>query len=301
MRASPTTRAAAVGMALGALATVGMVGSALRAPEVGAQTAHRAAVVVDTGSGVVTRCVTFAEDAITGLAALERAGLDPVVRAFSGQGGGVCGLNGVGCPADSSCLTCQAPNYWAYYRADGGAGGFTYSSAGAGSTSVTDGDVEAWRWGSGAAPGYRSFDSVCPLQPPPTTTTTSAPSPPAGGGGTVGGGDGGGGPGGAGTGGGGPGANPGAPAPDDQAVGSATTVTPPTTGGGAGSPDGGGRGTTMADGAETVDGEEAAARTPLEDGDAGDGDARTWVAFAVLLGALALVGWRLRRIRGGTV
>ena len=40
--------------------------------------------MVDTGSGVVSRCVSFAEDSISGLEALNRAGLAPVVRGFSG-------------------------------------------------------------------------------------------------------------------------------------------------------------------------------------------------------------------------
>ena len=286
-----TLRAAVLGALVGSLAVAGMVGSAFSAPAPEAQAMHRAGIVVDTGSGPVSRCVSFAEDSISGIEALNRAGFAPVVRGFSGEGGAVCGLNGVGCPADNSCLTCSAPNYWAYYRADNGAGGFAYSSVGAGAIAVTDGDVEGWRWGTGAAPSYRSFSSICPLQPPPTTTTTTNPPPPGGGNGN-GNAGGNGGPGQ--TGGGPPAGTP----TEGTAPGATTTVVGPTTTAvGEGSPDESGQSTTASDGdATTVDGEEAAARTPLED-DGGGGSSRTWLAFVALLGGFGLAGWRVRRVR----
>lgn len=292
MTVSRTLRAAVLGALVGSLAVAGMVGSAFSAPAgPEAQAMNRVAIVVDTGSGPVSRCVSFAEDSISGIEALNRAGLAPVVRGFSGEGGAVCGLSGVGCPADSSCLTCQAPNYWAYYRADNGAGGFAYSSVGAGAIAVTDGDVEGWRWGTGAAPSYRSFGSICPLQPPPTTTTTTNPPPPGGGSGNGGGGDDV-----AGQTGGGP---PAGPPTEDSATGATTTdVGPTTTTAGEGSPEEGGQPMTAADGdATTLDGEEAAARTPLEEAQGGGGSTRTWLAFVALLGGFAFAGWRIRRVR----
>ncbi len=284
-----TLRAAVLGALVGSLAVAGMVSSAFSAPAgPEAQALNRVAIVVDTGSGPVSRCVSFAEDSISGIEALNRAGLAPVVRGFSGEGGAVCGLNGVGCPADSSCLTCQAPNYWAYYRADNGAGGFAYSSVGAGAIAVTDGDVEGWRWGTGAAPSYRSFGSICPLQPPPTPTTSTTTAPPGPGGGS-GNGQGNG----QGQTGGGP---PAGPPTEDTAPGATTTVVGPTTTVvGEGSPDENGRQTVSDGDATTVDGERAAARTPLEEGQGGG--TRTWLAFVALLGGFALAGWRIRRVR----
>ncbi len=279
-------RAAGLGALVGSLAVAGMVGSAFSAPAPEAQTMNRVGIVVDTGSGPVSRCVSFAEDSISGIEALSRAGLAPVVEGYSGVGGAVCGLNGVGCPADSSCLTCQAPNYWAYYRADDGAGGFAYSSVGAGAIAVTDGDVEGWRWGTGAAPAYRSFSSICPLAPPPTTTTTTTPRP--GGGTGNGNGD----------------ADSGAGAPagtptEGTAPGATTTVVGTTTTAvGEGSPDGGGQPSTSSDGdSTTLEGESAVARTPLEAAQGGGGSTRTWLAFVALLGGFALAGWRIRRVR----
>ncbi|HEY5886925.1 MAG TPA: hypothetical protein VIT24_04310 [Acidimicrobiales bacterium] len=292
MTLSRTLWAAVLGALVGCLAVAGMVGSAFSAPAPEAQAVHRAAIVVDTGSGVVSRCVTFSEDSISGITALQRAGLAPVVRSFSGTGGAVCGLNGLGCPADSSCLTCQAPNYWAYYRADNGANGFSYSQVGAGSTQVTDGDVEGWRWGSGAAPAFRSFGSICPLQPPltTTTTTTTAPRPDGSdnGNGSTGNPDGAPGPGG----------TPGSASDDTPPGASQTTVVPTTTAVGEGRTAPGGQDSDPTDGdsAAAVDGEDAAARTPLDEDGSGAG-ARTWVAFVALLGGFGLAGWRIHRVR----
>lgn len=140
-----------------------------------AQGQNRAAVIVNTGGGSAAVCVRFDEPAITGLDALQRAGLGAVVRGFSGQGAAVCGINGVGCSADDSCLTCQAPNYWAYHRAGPGAGGFSFSSAGAGSTQVSDGSVEGWQWGTGAPPPFQTVDQVCGAADPPAPDPSPAP------------------------------------------------------------------------------------------------------------------------------
>ncbi len=122
---------------------------------------HRAAVIIDTGAGVKKICIHFVEASISGLEALQRANATPVVQTFGGIGGAVCALCGRGCPAGNTCLTCGAPNYWAYFRAPAGASGFAYSRAGANSTTVHDGDVEGWRWGTGAPPGYIAVAQVC--------------------------------------------------------------------------------------------------------------------------------------------
>lgn len=125
----------------------------------------RAVVVVEPGPGPVTICF---DGTISGLDALQLAGANPVTYGFAGQGGAVCQLYGVGNPADSSCLVGPGGQYWAYYRAGPGAGGWTYSRGGASSTTVTDGSVEGWKYGTGAAPGFVSFCAVAGCAPPPT-------------------------------------------------------------------------------------------------------------------------------------
>jgi hypothetical protein len=272
-------RAALAGATFGLVTTLGMVGAALDAPVAQGQAGNRVGVVVDTGSGVLTRCVTFSESSISGIEALQRAGLSPVVRSFSGEGGAVCAINGQGCPADSSCLSCQAPNYWSYHRAEAGAGGFTYSQVGAGNTTVTDGDVEGWRWGTGSAPGFRSIDEVCPVAPPPTTGSppTGSPPPPPSSGGGSGSGDGG-------RSGGGD-----TPPASTTPVGS-TTIAPPTTTSGADEE----ASTSSSDAtAETLDGEEAAARSDPDE----DGGSFPWLGVAAVVAVLGVLGWRVRLAR----
>jgi hypothetical protein len=150
---------------------------------------NRAAVVVEVDGIVHTAKVSFTDDSISGLDALRSAGFDPSVRVFGANGGAVCALRvgseTIGCPADGSCLTCAAPDYWAYFRAVAGATTYTYSLTGAGNTKVHDGDVEAWAWGTGSPPSpFVSFRDVWgPDAPPttgrpPTTPPTSAPRPP---------------------------------------------------------------------------------------------------------------------------
>lgn len=154
---------------------------------------NRAAVVIDTGEFVKTACVRFAEESISGKEALERAQVQAVFRAYSGQGTAVCALCGKGCPADESCLTCGGNNYWAYHRARAGAATYTPSQAGVSSTRVRDGDTEGWKWGPGTPPPYFSFEQICPLEeqqpsdgggssspPPPPPPEASDPAPGAG-------------------------------------------------------------------------------------------------------------------------
>ncbi len=147
------------GALLAATTTTGAATPAHTRPHQAAD--HRAAVIIDTGAGVKKICIHFAEASISGREALQRANATPVVQTFGGIGGAVCALCGRGCPAGNTCLTCGAPNYWAYFRAQAGASGFAYSRAGANSTTVHDGDVEGWRWGTGAPPGYIAVAQVC--------------------------------------------------------------------------------------------------------------------------------------------
>jgi hypothetical protein len=162
-----------VSIALLAAASVAFAFVAAPRPASAAGT-NRAAVVVEVDGVIHTAKVTFSAGSISGLDALRSAGFNPLVRVFGGNGGAVCALDiggtTIGCPADSTCLTCDEPRYWAYFRAPAGATQYTYSPAGAGLTQVHDGDVEAWAWGTGSAPSpFVSFADVWGPDPPPTT------------------------------------------------------------------------------------------------------------------------------------
>jgi hypothetical protein len=140
---------------------------------------HRAAVIVDTGAGVHKVVITFSEDSITGIDALQRAGANPVIYAM-GPGAAVCRLWGVGRDAGPSCLggTDGDNNYWAYWRAPAGSSSFSYSRVGGGASQVHDGDVEGWKFGTGTAPAYVSLASLTAPPPPPSTARPPATTPP---------------------------------------------------------------------------------------------------------------------------
>jgi hypothetical protein len=130
----------------------------------------RATVVVDTGSGPVwSACVSFS-GTISGTKALELAGatiadLDPVYDSYAGEGRAVCRLRGVGTdPPD--CLG-KSVDYWSFWV--NGA----YARGGAGSTVVRDGDVHAWRHGTGSAPRAATAGTEAFRGAPATTTTTT--------------------------------------------------------------------------------------------------------------------------------
>ena len=194
-------------VAAGALTLVGTLAAEPAAPQ-GAATAqdgmNHAAVVVDTGDGVVRKmCLAFPEAEISGIEALRRVDTRPNrFEAFAGKGSGVCMLCGVGCPS-GDCF-CDPNRYWAYHRAGPGEPAYRVSSLGASSTVVRDGDVEAWRWGAGQAPPKTTVSEVCQVpEPTPRTTQSTTTQPPT------------------------PTTDPPSPAPT-AATGSPTSTTPPT-------------------------------------------------------------------------
>jgi hypothetical protein len=168
-------RAMRVALVIAVCAVFTGVGPVARADVTAAGCSSRAVVVVQPGPGAVSICF---DGSISGLDALQLAGANPITYGFSGQGAAVCQLFGVGNPADQSCLIGPGGQYWAYYRAAPNASGWTYSRGGASTTTVTDGSVEGWRYGTGDAPGFVSFCSVVGCAPP-ATDPPPAPAPPA--------------------------------------------------------------------------------------------------------------------------
>jgi len=142
---------------------------------------HQAGLVVVHGDGrVVTSCVAFSEESISGVDLLRRAGLTVTVGAYAGLGYGVCEIDGEGCPAGQPCF-CQCEGspcaYWAYShrRPDGS---WAISGVGASGWQVHDGDVDGWVWGDGStAPPVVAFEEVCPPEGdrPAVPTATSHP------------------------------------------------------------------------------------------------------------------------------
>ncbi len=171
--------------AIAVAAIVAVVGlGRLPASEAAAATVHHAAVVVDTSDGKVRRfCLAFPEESISGAEALRRIESEAVFATYGGKGQAVCALCGVGCPS-GDCF-CDRSKFWAYHRAGPGGANYEYSRAGASATAVRDGDVEGWKWGTGAAPPAGTVGEICGVAEPPVraasggsavpSTTTTAP------------------------------------------------------------------------------------------------------------------------------
>src|SRR4051794_3189411 len=138
-----------------------------------ADTATTAVIVIDTGTSVHAVTVDVGSG-ISGLAALERVA-SVTKLAYAGNGGAVCSIDGFGNEAtQSGCLVGPNSQYWAYFHASGGAGAWTYSPVGAGSFTVHGGDVEGWRYGTGAKPAASPvFCDYVTCAPPVTTTPPS--------------------------------------------------------------------------------------------------------------------------------
>ncbi len=152
--------------------------TSLRFHPIGAQTDHRVALVVRfDDENVITRCISFPEDQISGYDVLDRSGLE-IVADFGGIGAAICKIEDTGCPADN-CFCQSPPDFWSYWHLQDDT--WAYSPTGANGYQVSDGAVEGWSWGPGEPPPVISFDQIC--APPPTDTpvpptSTHTPIPP---------------------------------------------------------------------------------------------------------------------------
>lgn len=127
-----------------------------------AGTGDRAALVVDTGESTFSYCVSLPDGSVSGLELIELANDQHGLQYRFGDGGqAVCMLANVGAEGDD-CFG-EYPDFWGFWRGDG-SGGWTWSSVGAGSTLVRDGDIQGWSWGSGQ-------DGSTHPDPPPTRYT----------------------------------------------------------------------------------------------------------------------------------
>jgi hypothetical protein len=138
---------------------------------------NQAAIVVRVGDErVESRCVTFAEESISGHELLERSGLE-VIANVTGAGVLVCSVEGQGCPAGDCLCQCQGEpcTYWSYWRWRDGE--WQYAGLGAAVTEVRHGEIDGWSWGPGSvtsaiAPPVVSFDEVCAA---PETASAAMP------------------------------------------------------------------------------------------------------------------------------
>jgi hypothetical protein len=159
-------RALAIGLILAAPVLVPAMAAPTAACASG--TGPHAALVVDTGSAVDAMCVALDGPSVSGLHLIELAASQQgLTYAFGFGGAAVCRLDGTG-PSNGDCFA-DYPHFWGYWRGDGN-GGWTWSSTGPGDTSVADGNVEGWVWGSGDTPATHDR--------PPSTTAAEVCTPP---------------------------------------------------------------------------------------------------------------------------
>ena len=132
-----------------------------------AQEGNSAAIIVRfDDETIVSRCVDFSEEEITGYEGLRLAGFS-IDAGFAAQGGKVCRINETGCPADDCFCQCQGgPDcvYWSYWHMDEEA--WSYSMVGATSYRIKDGSIDGWSWGPGNVnqaiePPLISYDEIC--------------------------------------------------------------------------------------------------------------------------------------------
>jgi hypothetical protein len=181
-----STRLTAVGRLVGA-AALAIAGAALLHDTAHAAT-HRVGLIVEhsaswSGGTILTRCVQFAGDAISGLSLLELAGVNsgqpPQVYDWGGGALTVCQIAGEPATVPSRCFgPISGPNWsdWSvvsgqWLRRPTGVTGYT----------VHDGDVEGWTYtsGFGSRPPAVSFQQVCaaPVQRPAPAVATPRPAP----------------------------------------------------------------------------------------------------------------------------
>jgi len=163
-------RALAAALAL-ALALLVLPGAG--APAAAAQAGQRAALIVQVGQTVRRLCVGLASQPVSGKQLLEATGLQQ-----RWDGGALCRLAGTG-PAAGDCFA-SYPLFWGYWIGDG-RGGWTWSSAGAASSTARPGSVQAWVWSTGAdgsshrrPPALRFADVCAPGGPAPGATAVGA-------------------------------------------------------------------------------------------------------------------------------
>ena len=179
----------ALGLLLGAsTATPGLAAAASVAGSPGrcirrlsTSAVNHASLVVKFGDGrALTFCIEFSEDSITGMQLLKRSGLPVITAASGGIGAAVCSIDGEGCIDPGNCFChCTGGSclYWVYLRYVSGA--WEYSSVGAGSRVLRNGDSDAWVWGgAGATPGTSGVVCVAPV-PTPSAAATVTPRPSA--------------------------------------------------------------------------------------------------------------------------
>ncbi len=156
------------------LAAVGLVGAAAVVLGHPAHAAvHRAGLVIEHASGrLITRCVTFVEDQISGFALIQRSGLSYQAQSYGSMGQAICQLDGEPSPAPANCL--GTGPYWQYLHRAGTR--WVPSQLGASEWILRDGDMDGWHYSDRAGQMLPALtvEQICAPPPRPTASTPTA-------------------------------------------------------------------------------------------------------------------------------
>jgi hypothetical protein len=155
------------------LAAVGLVGAAAVVLGHPAHAAvHRAGLVIEHASGrLVTRCVTFMEDHISGFALIQRSGLSYQAQSYGSMGQAICQFDGEPSPVPANCL--GTGPYWQYLHRAGTR--WVPSQLGASEWILHDGDMDGWHYTDRAGQSLPAFtvEQICAPPSRPAASTSS--------------------------------------------------------------------------------------------------------------------------------
>ena len=119
--------------------------------------------------------MAFAEDQITGLQLIQRAGVEYQSQEFGSMGSAMCQLDREPSPVPAACF--GSSRYWQYSHRVGD--GWQTASMGASSSVLYDGDMDGWRYagGAGQTPRNVTIGSVCGTAVPSVAATYPASTP----------------------------------------------------------------------------------------------------------------------------
>ena len=162
-------------MWLGAAAAVALLAGILSTRPAHAAIHHAALIIQHSSGSLITRCVAFAEEQITGLQLVQRSGVEYEAQGFGSMGNAMCQLDREPSTVPPGCF--GSGPYWQYFHRQGA--GWQASAVGVSSSVLHDGDMDGWRYAVGAnqAPGNIAFGTVCGAPPPPVAATHVANSP----------------------------------------------------------------------------------------------------------------------------
>jgi len=157
-------------------------GSAARPTCAFAAGVHHVAVVVEHGSGaVLTECVAFSTDQVTGAQVMQLSGIEYATASYGGLGKAVCQVDREPASYPPSCWTATSP-YWAMYVSRSG-GTWAVSNQGVSSQEFHDGDALGWHYvpqsGAGGGPPPSPAGVCSSGGPVPAPTISGATPPPA--------------------------------------------------------------------------------------------------------------------------